>query len=190
MPMQIFDYVMLLVSVVLSLGLARLLETHARLVKRGTAVKWSAVYVAWLLILAAMHVDLWATLWAVHTQTAWPWTMVLGFFFQAIALFYGAVMITPDDDGSPVDLWQFHLDNRRRYIPTMAVYTVLGSLLTLGFVPMAQFLSAVYTVSLPYVAGCLLAMASSARWVQRGVAIGMIVLMAWYFAIYLPGFSG
>ena len=60
MPMQIFDYVMLLVSVVLSLGLARLLETHARLVKRGTAVKWSAVYVAWLLILAAMHVDLWA----------------------------------------------------------------------------------------------------------------------------------
>ena len=166
--MQIFDYVMLLVSVVLSLGLARLLETHARLVKRGTAVKWSAVYVAWLLILAAMHVDLWATLWAVHTQTAWPWTMVLGFFFQAIALFYGAVMITPDDDGSPVDLWQFHLGNRRRYIPTMAVYTV----------------------SLPYVAGCLLAMASSARWVQRGVAIGMIVLMAWYFAIYLPGFSG
>lgn len=44
--MAIFDYVMLLISVVLSLGLARLLETHARLVKRGDAVAWSAVYVA------------------------------------------------------------------------------------------------------------------------------------------------
>lgn len=36
--MAIFDYVMLLISVVLSLGLARLLETHARLIKRGAAV--------------------------------------------------------------------------------------------------------------------------------------------------------
>lgn len=188
--MAIFDYVMLLISVVLSLGLARLLETHARLVKRGSAVTWSAVYVAWLVIVAAMHVDLWATLWVVHTQKAWPWTMVLGFFFQAISLFYGAVMITPDDDRTSVDLWQFHLDNRRRYIPTMVVYTLLGSLLTLGFAPMAQFLSAVYTVCLPYVAGCVLAMASSSRWLQRAVAVGMLALLAWYFATYLPGFSG
>lgn len=57
-------------------------------------------------------------------------------------------------------------------------YTVLGSFLTLGFVPMAQFLSAVYTVSLPILAGCVLAMASSARWLQRAVAVGMVALLA------------
>lgn len=53
--MAIFDYVMLLISVVFSLGLARLLETHTRLIKRGAAVRWSAVYVVWFVIVGAMH---------------------------------------------------------------------------------------------------------------------------------------
>ena len=46
----------------------------------------------------------------------WPWTVVLGFFFQAISLFYGAVLLAPDDDGEVMDLWRFHLENRRRYL--------------------------------------------------------------------------
>lgn len=188
--MAIFDYVMLLISVVLSLGLARLLETHARLLKRGKAVRWSAVYMTWFVVLGAMHVDLWATLWAVHTQTTWPWTMILGFLFQAIALFYGAVLVTPDEDTPHVDLWQFHLDNRRRYLSTLILYTVLGSVLTLGIASMAQFLSAVYTVSVPFVACCAVAMFATSTRMQRVAAVAMLVLVGWYFATYLPGFSG
>ena len=187
--MAIFDYVMLLISVVLSLGLARLLETHARLLKRGAEVKWSATYLAWFAIVGAMHVDLWATLWAVHTEPHWSWTVVLGFFFQAVALFYGAVLLAPDEDGDVVDLWRFHLDNRRRYLTSIIVYTCLGSFLSLTFLPADQFLSAVYTVGLPMVAGCVLAMVTNALWAQRTIALAMVAGVAWYFATYLPGFS-
>lgn len=187
--MAIFDYVMLLISVVLSLGLARLLETHARLLKRGAAVKWSAVYMAWFVILGALHVDLWATLWVVHTQTHWPWTMILGFFFQAIALYYGAVLVAPDEDADTIDLWRFHLDNRRRYLPTLIVYTALGCALTLNFGPMAQLLSAVYSVGIPIIVGCALAILAPTLWAQRTIAAVMVVWFAWYFATYLPGFS-
>jgi hypothetical protein len=185
----IFDYVMLLISVVLSLGLARLLETHARLIKRGRAVQWSATYLAWFAIVGALHVDLWATLWAVHTNTHWPWTVVMGFFFQAVALFYGAVLLAPDDPAETIDLWWFHLENRRRYLPAVILYTLLGCWLSLTFLPGEQFLSAVYTVGLPVVVACVLAMATSALWAQRAIAGSMVVWVAWYFATYLPGFS-
>ena len=187
--MAIFDYVMLLISVVLSLGLARLLETHARLIKRGAAVRWSATYLAWLAIVGAMHVDLWATLWSVHTNTHWRWTEIMGFFFQAVALFYGAVLLAPDEPLESIDLWRFHLENRRRYIPAVIVYTLLGSWLSLTFLPPEQFLPAVYTVGLPVVVGCVAAMATSALWVQRAIALAMVAWVAWYFATYLPGFS-
>ena len=187
--MAIFDYVMLLISVVLSLGIARLLETHARLLKRGASVRWSATYLTWFAIVGALHIDLWATLWAVHATTHWPWTVVLGFFFQAVALFYGAVLLAPDEDGEVIDLWRFHLENRRRYLATVIVYTVLGSCLALTFLPAQQFLSAVYTVGLPIVAACTLAMATSALWAQRVIALVMVAWLAWYFATYLPGFS-
>lgn len=187
--MAIFDYVMLLISVVLSLGLARLLETHARLIKRGAAVRWSATYLAWLAIVGAMHVDLWATLWSVHTTTHWQWTEIMGFFFQAVALFYGAVLLAPDEPLESIDLWQFHLDNRRRYVPAVIVYTLLGCWLTLTFLPTEQFLSAVYKVGLPMVVGCIAAMVVSSLWAQRAIALAMVAWVAWYFATYLPGFS-
>ena len=133
--------------------------------------------------------DLWATLWVVHKQTHWPWTMILGFFFQAISLYYGAVLVAPDEDEPAVDLWRFHLDNRRRYLPTLIVYTVLGCLLAFGFMPLAGFLSAVYTVGLPIIVGFSLAMLTSALWAQRTIAVVMLVWFGWYFATYLPGFS-
>lgn len=188
--MAIFDYVMLLVSVVLSLGLARLLETHARLVKRGSTVTWSAVYMAWLLVLGAMHVDLWATLWVIRKQTNWPWTMVLGYFFQAIALFYSTVLVTPDEGAPTTDLWQFHLENRRRYLTTLIISTLLGSLLAMTFVSPGRFLFAVCTVTLPLCGFCLLAMIADSAGAQRVAALGMIVTLALYFATYLTGFSG
>lgn len=187
--MAIFDYVMLLISVVLSLGLARLLETHARLIKRGSAVRWSAVYVAWLVIVGAMHVDLWATLWSVHTYTSWTWTVILGFFFQAISLFYGAVLIAPDETADVIDLWRFHVENRLRYLSALITYVVLGSYLGLTFLPADQWLSAIYKAGLPMVLACVLAMTTSSLIAQRVVALAMVSLLAWYFATYLPGFS-
>ena len=185
----IFDYVMLLISVVLSLGLARLLETHARLIKRGSAVRWSAVYIVWFVIVGAMHVDLWATLWSVHTYKSWPWTVILGFFFQAVSLFYGAVLIAPDEDADVIDLWRYHVDHRRRYLWALMAYVVLGACLGLTFLPAEQWLSAVYKAGLPMVLACVLAMTMSSLVAQRVVAVAMVTLLAWYFATYLPGFS-
>jgi hypothetical protein len=189
--MVLFDYVMLLVSVVLSLGLARLLETHARLLKRRGQVRWSAVYLAWFAILASMHVDLWATLWSVHSSPHWPWTAVLGFLFQGIALFYGSVLIAPEaDEHETVDLWQFHQENRRRYVSALIVYTLLGFGLSMIFLPVAeQFNSATLAISLQFISLCALAMLVSPRWLQRVVAAVAVAWVLWYFVRYLPEFS-
>ena len=71
----------------------------------------------------------------------------------------------------------------------MIVYTLLGAWLSMTFLPVEQFLSAVYKVGLPMVAFCIVAMFVSALWAQRAIALAMVALVAWYFATYLPGFS-
>ena len=42
---------------VISLGLARILETHAQLMKHGKRVRWSPTYLAWLTVLLFSHME-------------------------------------------------------------------------------------------------------------------------------------
>ena len=115
--MSIFDYVMILLSVVISLGLAKLLENHAHLIKHGKRVTWSAVYLGWLVIMVLAEIDTWASLWQVHTNARWT-ALDIGLSLLAAALlFYASILSTPETMGDePIDLWDFHLTNRHRYL--------------------------------------------------------------------------
>lgn len=94
--MTIFEYVMILFSLVISLGLARLLETHAHLMKRGKSVKWSLTYLGWLLVLILALIDIWASLWQVHANARWTALDIGLSLLAAILLFYAAIFASPE----------------------------------------------------------------------------------------------
>ena len=113
--MSLFEYVIVLVSVVLSLGIARILENHAHLLKLGPKVRWSPTYLLWLLIIFFSHVDLWASLWLIRGSDSWTLLSVLGVLLAAVALFYASILSAPElEPGQSIDLWAFHLDNSQR----------------------------------------------------------------------------
>jgi hypothetical protein len=117
--MSLFEYVIVLISVVLSLGLAKVLESHAGLLRLGKRVRWSPTCLAWLLIILLWHIDIWASLWVLREATTWEWSTISGALLATMSLFYASVLSSPriEDDG-PVDLWTFHMENRRRYVGT------------------------------------------------------------------------
>ncbi len=187
--MSLFEYVMLLVSVVLSLGIARLLESHAHLLKLGSAVRWSPTYMLWLVLIFMSHVDYWGGLWTLRDATVWTLPTLLAILAAAMALFYAAVLSTPDViAGEPIDLWDFHMANRHRYIGALAVYGIIGGALN-AFVLGGEFSAANLTAILPALALFAVAIFVPNRRVQIVTPIVLAVLFAVYLVQYFSSFS-
>jgi len=177
---------MILLSVVISLGLARLLETHAQLLKRGDKVRWSPTYLAWLLILLLSHIDLWASLWQVHEHARWNAADIGATLAAAALLFYASIFATPDINNEVrTDLWTFHLANRRRYLGALLGYMIVGAWLNVTL--MRETFSATNaTAAAPAIVLMLVAIFIANRWIQRLMVALTLVLITLYFAQYLP----
>lgn len=187
--MSLFEYVMLLVSVVLSLGIARLLESHAHLLRIGGAVRWSPTYLLWLFLIFAIHVDLWASLWSMREASTWSLPSLIATLLAAVFLFYAAVLSSPSlASDEPIDLWEFHIAQRQRYVSALAAYLVMGAILN-SFV-LAGFSAATITATLPGLFLCALAVFVRNRWVQIFTPIAIGVLLAIYFVQFFSSFRG
>ena len=188
--MSLFEYVIVLVSVVLSLGIARLLETHAHLLKLGPKVRWSPTYLMWLLIIFFSHVDLWASLWMVRQSEAWTLLSLLSVLLAAVTLFYAAILSAPDlEPGQSIDLWAFHMDNRRRYIGAAASYLLMGAVLNMT-VLVGHFDWATVMGTLPGLGLFLVAIFIRNRWVQIIIPVVVAGMMTVYFTTYFATLHG
>lgn len=187
--MTIFEYVMILFSLVISMGLAKLLETHAHLLKRGKAVTWSLTYLGWLAVLLLALIDIWASLWQVHANAQWTAVDIGLALLATILLFYATIFATPEGADEPVDLWAFHMANRHRYIGAMVGYTLIGAFLN-GTLMRQAFSLANLTSAAPIIVVMLAAIFIRNTWVQRIAVIAVLALIVFYFAQYLPAIGG
>ena len=188
--MSLFEYVIVLVSVVLSLGLAKILESHAGLIQLGKRVRWSTTYLSWLLVILLWHIDIWASLWLLREATTWEWSTISGALLATMFLFYASVLSSPRIEGDgPVDLWVFHVENRRRYIGALLGYAATGTYLNWS-VMRDHFGMANMTAFAPGVTLLLIAAFVPNRWVQRAMPLGVLALLAAYFVEYLPKIHG
>ena len=184
--MTIFEYVVVLVSVVISLGMARLLEGHALLIKHGRRVRWSATYLAWLLIIFLFHVDIWASLWQLHQTGAWSLVQVGCFLALAVSLFYASVLAAPELPADrEIDLWRFHLANRRQYLWGLVGYGVVGISLNLTVLKQTFSVASLATTA-PMLALLVAAMIWPAPWLQRAAPWAILALLLIYFVQFLP----
>ncbi len=184
--MTVFEYVMVLVSVILSLGIAKLLENHAHLLQRGQEIRWSPTYLLWLVLIFASQVDLWASLWMIRDTATWTLASLVLVLCAAASLFYAPVLATPDHTpGQTTDLWAFHMANRHRYLTAFMAYLILGAILNMTVLT-GHFEWATLTATAPGIALCLAAIFIRNRWVQIAVPVLTAILMTIYFVSYFP----
>ncbi|NEX91922.1 hypothetical protein [Caulobacter sp. 17J65-9] len=184
--MSIFEYVMVLVSVVLSLGLTHLLSGFGALVQGGGKVKFSGLHALWAAMCLLLTFDMWLSLWGLRDLQAWSLPVLLIVFASTVVLYLFAMFVTPAASDEPRDLYQFHLDNRRGYAVAMGVYLVIGAVLNATLTK--QFVGV--NASIPVMLGLLaLAWFVPARWAQWVAGVGLFATLAGYFALYLPQIS-
>lgn len=112
--MSEFDYLSVLISIVLGLGISHVLSTSAQLVRYRRAVRFYTPTLLWLLILFLVHVQIWWAVFELRSVAEWSFigfTLVLAVPVLAFSM---SVLLAPDfDREAVVDLRASYFEQRR-----------------------------------------------------------------------------
>lgn len=125
--MTAFEYFTVLLSFVVSLGVASLLHAVARLIQEASRVRFSLAYALWAAVIFELQITFWLRSWSYHetftlrTETSVP-PLVL-----AIIAFIACGLATPHipETGS-IDLREFHARQGRKYQVAYAIFMLIA----------------------------------------------------------------
>lgn len=122
--MTLFEFVTVMVSMILALSLGHLLEGISYLIRVRDRVRWSPPYVIWLALLVLSLANHWWALWDFR-QYEWNYASFLYILIGPIALSFGASMIAPDrSDLGPIDLGTHYARSRQAFALAMVTYVL------------------------------------------------------------------
>lgn len=181
--MTTFEFVSVLLSIVVSLAFTHLLTGAARLIA-AEGVKLSLVHVAWMGLLTLSSVDYWFSLWQARNVEVWSLGYVMLWLALATALYVASWLAVPSEAQvqAGADLANFHDTRRRKYLGAFFVYMAFG---LIGNLTVATLESA------SLVSMCLLVLIAIAWiWSDRRVQIATVVIFyvvfGWYAMTYIP----
>jgi len=183
--MKPFDYISVLLSIVLSLALAHVLASAAHIIQHGLR-RWSALLAFWIAMIAYMVVDFWLSVWHLHEQDAWSLPFILFLLVQVSLIYVAARIATPEaQPGEPIDMVAHFEATRRRLFEVLGVYMLFGAAanqLIPGFGTLELKL-----ITLAYVALFLAASRIASTPVQCAIAAAALGLTVYYSVRYMGG---
>jgi len=180
--MSRFEYLSVLISIVIALGITEVTISWGRLLQHRSRVRFSALQLFWSTFLLFLMVQFWWGFWDYRTVDDWSLASLLIFVTEGIALVLCAIVLSPDRMISgDVDLEDLYYENARPFFLLAAVFLALstvGDTFVLG-VPFG------HTENLTRLGGIGLvgfAASSTDRRVHIGLPIVAVVLLAIFLA--------
>jgi hypothetical protein len=161
-----FEYVSVLLSIVISLALTHLLIGITKIIKAGVS-RWSIPLVGWIGFMAFMCVDYWFSVWHARNDPVWSLGFVCFLLLLGAILFVNCWLIVPEVEiKEPVDLAAHHAAVRRKFLTGLFFYLILGHIAQISLIVTAWIFE-------------------SPR-IQLGVIAAMYLLTAWYALNFIP----
>ena len=128
--MGYFEYVMVLISIIIGLALTHILTALGSAVHRlrghGPPIKLDAIYLTWIVSVLLMLVSFWWTEFKFQDSvTEWTFGLYLFLVALAISLFLLAVVLVPPGMKGVDDSYEYFMAGRRWFFGTFFVVTVL-----------------------------------------------------------------
>jgi hypothetical protein len=181
--MQPFDYIAVLLSIVISLALAHLLTGIAHIIQNGFC-RFSVPLAQWILFCLFLCVDYWFSIWRVHEETVWTLPYVCLLLSQAALIFVAARLIVPGECGDSIDMTAFFERNRRKFIAVVLILAVVNEATNLSLPGFGSL-----HVGL-LVAAWIMLLSIGWIWqshrVQLAVAAANVVITAYYSVTFIP----
>lgn len=127
-----FEYVTVLISIVLGLGITQIVTGVADLIQQWSRIKIFWPHLLLIFLVFFLHIQEWWILYSLKDTTEWRLPVFLFTILYPIHLFILARILFPPDYSSAVDLESFYFANYRRFflvIGILALLSILDNLL-------------------------------------------------------------
>jgi hypothetical protein len=127
--METFNYIAVMISIILGLGLNQLLAGIGSLVQVRQRVRLYWLHALWVLIIIMGHADMWWSLWAVRASVAWTFPKFVYLLTGPALLVIASHIIMPSEfyeeiHRTRIDLDVHFFNVRRLFFSVMSVLSV------------------------------------------------------------------
>ena len=180
--MSTFEFVSVLLSIVISLAVAHLLTGVAQALK-ARKVRFHWVLAGWWLFVFILCVDYWFSVWRLREASVWSLGFVLTWLMLAAITYIAAWLVVPDVDADgTMDFVAHDEANRRKYLGALAAWVTGGAIVN-GYTPTMEFAN----LLVPFFAIVFLgALVWKHRFVQIGALIAAYAEFIYYALTYIP----
>ena len=179
-----FEYVSVLLSIVMSLALTHLLIGITKIIRAGVR-RWSVPMLGWIGFVAFLCIDYWFSVWHARNDPVWALGFVCFLLLLGALLFINCWLIMPEvEPDEPIDLAAHMSVVRRKFLVGLLLYMACGQVANLmlsGFQSPAVKLLGVAQISL-----LVTAIRFDSPRVQLGVIAVLYVLTGWYALNFIP----
>ena len=128
-----FEYVIVLVSIILGLGITTILTGVAELIKHTSAVRLYAPYIIWILLVFVLHIQDWWVSYELKSIQVWELPLFLLIILYPINLYILAHLLFPAGLSKEFDSKVFYLDHFPRLFYGSALLVLLSTIQNIGF---------------------------------------------------------
>jgi hypothetical protein len=169
-----FDYVVVLISIILGLGITQIMTGVADLVHQWNKVKLYWPHLLWIVLVFILHIQEWWETYSLHVFTSWKLPTFLFLSLYPVTLFILARILFPFNiqESASIDLKEFYYANFRKfYLLTMIliVLSVVSNIIVHGFT-YDQFIH----LSLFSVIGLVAVRNYKMEWLHKVLAAGLL----------------
>jgi hypothetical protein len=121
--MSRFEYLSVLISIVIALGISEVVSTWGRLLRNRTAVRFYWLHAFWSAFAVLMTIQMWWGFWEFRNVESWSFLGLLAVVGECMVLVLCALVLLPGaNETHPIDL-------RRHYFQQCRLFFVLGAVL-------------------------------------------------------------
>lgn len=124
-----FDYLSVLISIVLGLGISHILTSAAQLVRYRAAVRFYPPSLVWMALLFLLHVQIWWAVFELRDVPEWSFIAFVLVLAIPVLIYVISVLLTPDfDREEEVDLRVSYFGHRRWFFGLFALLPAISLL--------------------------------------------------------------
>jgi hypothetical protein len=124
--MSSFEYVTVLISIVLGLGIAQILSGVAKLIQKRKRIKFYWPHLIWIMFVLFLHVQEWWIMYELKNFIPWRLPVFLFIMLYPVNLFIMAKVIFPDRWARDIDLRDFYFKNFETFFALLMVAATLS----------------------------------------------------------------
>lgn len=125
--MSSFEYVSVLISIILGLGVTQIVTGFADIVQNWQRVKLYWPHLLWILLVFFLHIQEWWAVYDLRHFDAWQLPVFLFIILYPINLFILARLLYPSFQDNPaIDFKKFYFDNYRRFFLLVIILSLLA----------------------------------------------------------------